>query len=145
MRIEVRDDDCWRRRPRLIGWLVVLPGEIALVAAPLPRDGLPVCRRDHMAWLRRAVRRGRVWRELGWPRLYHDPDLDDLAAHHWGLPGLGGIGGVLFGRVVPDHGDYDVAERDVVPEDGNPWEEQTPCVVVTVPRRADPFADPQGG
>jgi hypothetical protein len=124
VRIEVRDDDCWRPRPRVIDWLVVLHGEIALEAAPAPRDGLPCPAVDNLRRLRAAVWRGRVWAHMGWPRLYNDPE----GAAWWDLPGLGNIGGILFGRVVPDHGDYDVRARDVVPEDDP--QPCTPCVVV---------------
>ena len=140
MRIEVREEDMYRKRPRVVGWLVVRQGEIALEAAPPPRDGLPGPTVDNLWRLRVALWRGRYWAHLGWPRLYDDPE----GAAWWGLPGLGNIGGVLFGRVVPEHADFDVVARDVVPEEG-PWEPNTPCFVVTVPRWVDPFAGREGG
>jgi hypothetical protein len=70
MRIEVREEDGYRRRPRLVGWLVVRQGEIALEAAPLPRDGLPCPSRDNMMRLRAdATRLRRVLRDPDLPRL----------------------------------------------------------------------------
>jgi hypothetical protein len=128
MRIEVRDSYACRGRPWLVGWLVVGQGEIALEAAP-PGRGRPPGP-DNMHLLHRAVRYGLTYGDLDWPRLYDAPE----AAADFGLPGLGNIAGRLWGRVVPDHGDFDVVARDVVPED-SPWGPWTPCVVVTVPRR----------
>jgi hypothetical protein len=107
MRIEVyTDEHCAARgRPRLIGWMVLLPGrDILLEAGPPDGPG-----GDSLQWLRAAVYRS--WQSGGWPQL--GEAFDDLGIV------LHAISGMLSGRVVPDAGDYHVVAREVMPGPGD--------------------------